>query len=299
METIKSLQGIIAFVKVAELGSFSEAALELAVSKSHVSKVVSSLEQELGAALFLRSTRKVQLTNLGEKYLATCRQSLLSLQAAKREILDLSETPRGSLRISVAGIFGEEFVAPVLIEIAKKYPHLKVEVDFSARVVDLIEEKFDAAVRIGELKDSTLLAQRIASRFEYTVCSKSYLNHAPPLKEISDLQHHNCIGERLYWTFRKRGKALQVAVHGNLKSNNPRVILKAALAGLGVARLPGSYVVEELKRGRLVSVLEQFGEGKKDIWVVTPAGRAKALNVKIFIQELKKHLSGGYSEVLF
>ncbi|MDX9732258.1 MAG: LysR family transcriptional regulator, partial [Bdellovibrionales bacterium] len=135
METIKSLQGIIAFVRVAESGSFSEAAQDLGVSKSHISKLISALEHELGATLFLRSTRRVQITSLGERYLSTCRHSIESLQAAKSEILDLSETPRGSLRVSVAGVFGEEYVAPVLIEVAKKYPHLKVELDFSSRVV--------------------------------------------------------------------------------------------------------------------------------------------------------------------
>lgn len=299
METIKSLQGIVAFVKVAEQGSFSGAAQALGVSKSYVSKTIHLLEKELGATLFLRSTRKVQLTNLGDRYLETCRQSVENLQEVKKEILDLSDTPRGNLRVTLAGIFGEEYISPVLIEIAKKYPDLKIELDFSSRIVDLIEERFDIAVRIGELKDSSLVAQKIASRLEYIVCSKSYLNHAPPLKDLADLKNHNCIGERAYWTFKKRGQPMQVAVSGNFKSNNPRVIRKAAIAGLGLARLPGSYVLEDLKKGKLVSVLEQFGEGKKDIWVVTPARHTKNINVKIFIQEVKKHFASEYSSVLF
>lgn len=299
METIKSLQGVIAFVKVAESGSFSKAAQDLGVSKSYVSKTLSRLESELGISLLLRSTRKIQLTSWGERYLDTCRQAMANLDAAKQEILDLSDTPRGSLRVTLAGIFGEDYIAPVLIEMAKKYPGLKVELDFSPRVVDLIAEKFDVAIRIGELKDSNLMAQKIASRLEYIVCTKSYLSHAPPIEEPSDLPMHNCIGERLTWSFKKRGKPLQVAVSGNLKSNNPRVIKNAALAGVGIARLPGSYVFEEIKKGRLVSLLESYGEGKKDIWAVTPAKRTQNINVKIFIQELKKHLAIDYADVLF
>lgn len=299
METIKSLQGIISFVKVAETGSFSKAAQELGVSKSHVSKSIGRLEDELGIALFVRSTRKVQLTNLGDRYLETCRQSLKNLDNAKKEILDLSETPRGTLRVTLAGIFGEEYIAPVVIEMAKKYPDLKVELDFSSRVVDLIAEKFDVAIRIGHLTNSSLMAQKIASRVEYVVCSKGYLAQAPVLRDPTDLRLHNCIGERSAWSFKKRGKSFQVSVSGNFKSNNPRVLQKAALAGLGIARLPGSYAFEEIKKGRLVSVLENFGEGKKDIWAVTPIRHKQNINVKMFIQEVKKHLANDYADVLF
>lgn len=299
METINSLRGIISFVKAAETGSFSQAAQELDVSKSHVSKLIVQLEQELGATLFVRSTRKVQLTNIGERYLESCRQAMGQLKNAKDAILDLSETPNGSLRVTLAGIFGEDYIAPVLIEMARKYPNLKIEVDFSARVVDLIAERFDVAIRIGHLPSSTLVAQKIASRVEYVVCSKSYLQQAPTLREPADLIHHNCLGEKSHWTFKYRGKSLHVSVKGNFKSNNPRVIQKAALAGLGIARLPGSYTFEEIRKGKLIPVLETFGEGKKDIWVVTPVRRTQNINVRIFVQELKKYLSNDYPDVLF
>ncbi|WP_413576239.1 LysR substrate-binding domain-containing protein [Bdellovibrio sp. HCB290] len=299
METIKSLQGIIAFVKVAEAGSFSKAAEILGVSKSHISKNIRQLESDLGIALFVRSTRKVQLTHMGERYLQTCRESLNNLDAARQEILDLSETPRGSLRVTLAGVFGEDYVAPVVVEMAKRYPELKVELNFSTRIVDLIEEKFDVAIRIGHLENSSLLAQKIASRFEYIVCTKGYLSTAADLNEPADLINHNCIGERSSWSFKKRGKSFQVPISGNFKSNNPRVLHKAALAGLGIARLPGSYAFEDIKRGRLVSVLENFSEGKKDIWAVTPARHKQNINVKLFIQEVKKHLADDFRHVLF
>ncbi|MFV8259545.1 LysR substrate-binding domain-containing protein [Bdellovibrio bacteriovorus] len=299
METIRSLQGIIAFVKIADSGSFSAAAQSLGVSKSHISKTISQLESDLGVALFVRSTRKVQLTSVGERFLETCRQSLLNLDSAKKEILDLSDTPRGVLRVTLAGIFGEEYIAPVVIDMAKRYPDLKIELDFSSRVVDLIEEKFDVAIRIGHLENSSLLATKIASRVEYVVASKAYLSASPALKDPEDLAKHNCIGERSSWSFRKRGKSFQVPVKGNFKCNNPRVLQKAALSGLGVARLPGSYAFEDIKKGRLISLLENFSEGRKDIWAVTPLRHKQNINVKIFIQEVKKHLSDDYADVLF
>lgn len=299
METIKSLKNVLAFVKVAETGSFSQAALELEVSKSHISKQIVNLEQELGLTLFVRSTRKVSLTHLGHRYFESCKQALSHLYDAQKDILDIAQTPQGRLRVTLAGIFGEEYIAPVLINMAKAYPNLKIDLDFSSRVVDLIEEKFDVAIRIGHLPNSSLVAQKIASRVEYIVASKSYLNSAPPLLEPQDLIHHNCLGERTSWGFKKRGQSLQVRVNGNFKSNNPRVIQKAALAGLGLARLPGSYTFEEIKKGRLIPVLEQFGEGKKDIWVVTPTRNTKNINVRIFIEELKKHLWQDYADVNF
>ncbi|WP_041583465.1 LysR substrate-binding domain-containing protein [Bdellovibrio bacteriovorus] len=299
METIRSLQGIIAFVKIADSGSFSAAAQALGVSKSHISKTISLLESDLGVALFVRSTRKVQLTSVGERFLETCRQSLQNLDSAKKEILDLSNTPRGVLRVTLAGIFGEEYIAPVVIDMAKRYPDLKIELDFSSRVVDLIEEKFDVAIRIGHLENSSLLATKIASRVEYVVASKAYLSAAPSLKEPEDLANHNCIGERSSWSFRKRGKSFHIPVKGNFKCNNPRVLQKAALTGLGIARLPGSYAFEDIKKGRLISLLENFSEGRKDIWAVTPIRHKQNINVKIFIQEVKKHLSDDYADVLF
>lgn len=299
METITSLKGIVAFVKTAELGSFSGAAKELEVSKSHISKQITQLEKELGIALFVRSTRKVKLTNLGNKYLESCKQALNQLKEAQREILDFADTPHGNLRVTLAGIFGENFIAPVLIEMARKYPALKVELDFSSRVVDLIEERFDVAIRIGELQSSTLIAQKIASRLEYVVCSKNYLKSAPPLLEPEDLVNHNCIGERTHWFFKKRGKSFAILVKGNFKSNNPRVIQKAALAGLGVAKLPGAYTFEEIKKGTLVPVLENFKEGKQDIWIVTPPRNNKNVNVRLFIHEVKKFLHQDYTDVIF
>ena len=298
METIKWVQGVIAFVKVAETGSFSRAAKSLGVSKSHISKTIRQLEEDLGIALFLRSTRKIQLTSRGEKFLNDSKASLEKLEGAKQDIIHSSDKPRGTLRVTLAGIFGENYIAPVVIKMAKDYPELTIELNFDARIVDLIAEKYDVAIRFGHLPDSSLKAQKIASRLEFICASKSYLQANSAIKEPKDLTQHNCLGQG-QWTFKKHGKKLQVQVNGNLKTNNPRVLLRAAKNGLGIVRLPGSYVFDEIQKGKLVSILEDFSEGKMDIWAVTPTRHEQNINVKTFLTEVKKALSEGYPDVLF
>lgn len=298
METIRWLQGVIAFVKVAETGSFSRAAEALGVSKSHISKTIRALEEDLGIALFSRSTRQIQLTGIGTQFLENCRNSLENLEGAKKNILNQAETPRGLLRVTAAGIFGENYIAPVVIEMAKKYPDLKIEIDFTSRIVDLIDEKFDVAIRFGYLQDSSLIAQKIAARREFICASLQYLQSAPELKRPQDLVNHNCLGSSV-WTFKDKGKVLPITIEGNLKTNNPRVLLKAGLSSLGVIRLPGSYVHQDIKKGKLINLLEEFSEGPKDIWAVSPIRHEKNINVKTFIDEVRKSLDRKYPDVLF
>lgn len=298
METIKWVQCILTFVKVSELESFSAAAKSLGVSKSHVSKTIKALEEELGAALLVRSTRKVRLNSHGEDFLKNARASLEQLEVTKTEIAKFSDSPRGTLRVTLAGVFGENYIAPVLIRMCKKYPELKIEMSFETRIVDLIEERFDVGIRIGHLQTSSLFAQKIATRREYVCVAPSYLKKNKKPTHPSELKNHNCLGGP-EWTFKTDGKTSATSVKGNLKSNNPRVILHAALEGLGIVRLPGSYVFEYIKAGKLVPILEDFNEGKKDIWAVTPTRLKMNINVSTFLSELKTFLAEGYSDVLF
>ncbi|QDK42285.1 LysR family transcriptional regulator [Bacteriovorax stolpii] len=299
METIKWIQCILTFVRVSELGSFSKAASSLGISKSHVSKTIKALEDEVGIALFFRSTRKVQLTSTGEEFLKNCQSSLQNLEAARAELVAPSDKPRGLLRVTLAGVFGENYIAPVLIAMAKKYPELTIELNFDTRIVDLIAERYDVGIRIGELSNSSLFAQKIASRREYVCASPEYLKKHKKPHTLEALKDYNCLGGQNQWAFKQNGKSKSVTVSGNLKTNNPRVVLQAALDGLGIVRLPGSYVFSHIKDGTLIGLLEDYSEGKKDIWAVTPARNKQNLNVSTFINELKVFLSEGYSDVLF
>lgn len=289
METIKSIQNILIFEQVARTLSFSESAKVLGISKSQVSKSITALEEELGLSLFFRSTRKIHLTPKGHEFLDQCQSSLRQLENAKNQMISNSKEPRGSLRVTLAGVFSENFVAPCLISMAKKYPHLTIEANFNSSVVNLIQEKFDVAIRIGQLKDSSLKTQKLGSREEYFVASPKYLKEVP-LSKPEDLHQANCLGEDTTWTFKRNAKSFSLELTGNFKCNNPRVIHKAVLDGLGVAKLPAAYVHEDLKKGRLISVLEPFRESSKDIWFITPSKIRLNPNAEFFYQELKTYI---------
>lgn len=299
METIKWVQGLIAFVKVSELGSFSSAAEALGVSKSHISKTIKSLEEDVGSALFSRSTRKVQLTNAGTHFLTQCRESLERLESTKLQLMTPSDKPRGLLRVTMAGVFGENYIAPVLIQMAKKYPELKIDIHFDSRIVDLIEEKFDLGIRIGHLQDSSLIATKIATRREFICAAPEYIKKNKKPLNPDELKFHNCLGGETAWNFRVNHKSKGVLINGNLRSNNPRVLLSACIQGLGIIKLPGSYVFEEIKNKKLVSLLEDFTEGPRDIWAITPSKHKLNLNVAVFLDELRKFFAKGYNDVLF
>lgn len=299
METIKWLSGILVFVRISETGSFSAAAQSLGISKSHVSKTVQLLEKELGVSLLSRSTKTVQLTHTGEQFLERCQFSLESLEDARKDLLNNSSTPRGKLRVTLAGSFGEDFVAPVAIALAKKYPDLKVELNFDNKIVDILKDKFDVAIRFGHLQDSSLLAQKIATRREFICASPQYLKKNPIIKKPEDLNLHNCLGQSGQWTFNKNGKPRTVNVKGNLNSNNPRVLLKACLSHLGIVMLPGSYVHSEIKAGKLIPILENYSNLATDIWAITPSKKKLNMNADVFVRELKVALEKDYADVLF
>lgn len=298
METIKELQNIAIFVKVAELGSFSKAAAQLGVSKSQVSKALKALEEELGVSLFNRNTRQVYLTDKGQQYLEFCRQAVDALESGKNEILSSVQEPRGHLRVTMAGVFSEMYVAPCLMKLVKKYPDLEIEAHFDSKVINILEGKYDVAIRIGNLPDSNLRSKKIASREEVIVASSQYLK-TQKVENLSDLKYANCLGAEASWTFVKTGKTLKIDVHGNFKSNNPRVIAEAVKAGLGVAKLPVAYVAEEIKKGRLKPLLEPFKEPAKDIWFITPHKMRYNYNTELFYNELIEFINDHKNSSVF
>lgn len=286
MKTIKNLQGIVAFEKVAKFQSFSQAAQELGVSKAHVSKLVQQLEDQLGQRLLNRSTRTVKLTHTGQKFFDACAASLNNISKAQEDIIQDADSPHGKLKISLAGAFGEDYVAPFLADFIKRYPRVRVELHFEEKIVDLVQESYDLAIRVGRLKDSSLIAKKIASRKEYICATPSYLNlHGAP-KHPEDLKKHNCVTPRNAWNLLLDGKPAQVQVNSNFKSNNGRSILKAALADLGLCMLPGVYVKPYLENGQLISVLEAYTPGEIPIWALTPSKKNMPLSVKAFLKEI-------------
>lgn len=297
METIKQMQNSLIFVKLAESGSFSGAGKALGISKSQVSKALKALEEDLGVTLLNRNTRQIHLTERGRQYLSHCQQAVNLLESGKTELLATAREPRGNLRVTMAGVFSEKFIAPCLIQMAKKYPHLNVQAHFDSRVVNILENNFDVAIRIGNLPDSSLRSKKIGTREEVILSSPQYLKNVS-IETPSDLKKANCIGVEAEWTLRRSGKNIKLDVKGNFRSNNPRVMVEALLKGLGVAKLPIAYVEQELKKGKLVSILEEYREPAKDIWFITPHKIKHNHNVELFYEELMQFLEkNGQGEI--
>jgi DNA-binding transcriptional LysR family regulator len=238
METITNFKALVAFEKVGKNGSFSKAAEELGVSKAHVSKLVQQLEDQLNQRLINRSTRVVKLTSNGQRLFKACSSSFYNILKAQDEIQQAEGIPHGNLRISLAGAFGEEYITPFVTTFMKKYPRVNVELVFEERVVDLLQDSYDLAIRIGQLKDSSLIAKRIATRREYICATKEYLNLNGTPKSIDDLKDHNCLGPKKPWRLYDHEKIRNVSVKSNFHSNNGRAILRATLENLGLCYLP-------------------------------------------------------------
>lgn len=288
MKTIKSFKSLVAFEKVAKHKSYSIAAKELNVSKAHISKLIQELEDLLEQRLFNRSTRVVELTQTGQKLYQTCSKSFQEINLIQDEILNKSATPSGRLKISVAGVFGEEYITPFVLDYLKRYPKVQIDLVFEERVVDLFKESYDFAIRVGHLRDSSLIAKKIAVRKEYICATPTYLslNGLPQTPE--DLKNHNCLGLKDSWNFIIAKKKTNIQIKGSYRSNNARTLIQATLSDLGFCYLPKEYVQPYLDNGELISVLEEYLPNETPIWIISPSNKNNSLNAKTFIQELSE-----------
>lgn len=286
-------EGIEAFVQVAHQHSFSRAAASLGVSKSHVSKQVASLERHLNAQLLTRTTRTVGLTEIGQAFLLRCQDILTTLREAEQAVIDLQEKPRGHLRISLAGAFGEEFIAPAAALFMRDNPELHIELNFENKLVDLVSEGFDMAIRTGPLEDSSLIAQRICSRRLVTCASPDYLaSHGQP-DTVNELLNHSClVGTLDTWRFQHGKRHFDIRVRGRWRSNNGRALAHAAIGGLGIVQLPDFYVREALAGKSLVPILEDNNPTDTGVWAVYPHNRHLSAKVRLFVDHLREQLSG-------
>lgn len=282
------LSAISVFERVARLKSFTMAAKELGVSKAHISKLIQGLESDLGESLFHRSTRKVNLTLVGEGLYRECTGPLSKIERVREEILSSSKSPRGILRVSVAGAYGEDFIAPVLFDLLSLYPELKVELLFSTKNVDIIEESFDVAIRVGDLSDSKFIARRIGTRKEYICASSEYLKKNGTPKYPNEVNDHIClIGASEHWTFYEKKQQKKIKINSRFKSDNGRAILNGVRNHLGLAKLPDIYVSDYIKTGEIISVLEKYMPSEIPIWALTHTKKSNSVNLKAFLDLLK------------
>ena len=294
--------GIAEFVAVVEAESFSAAAQRLGVSTSHVSRRIAALEASLGIRLLARSTRKVRMTDAGAEYYRRCSELVAGLEEANQAVIGESTEIVGRIRVTAAGAFAEQYVAPVLADFARLHPKVSIEMDFTSRTVDLIEEGFDFAIRYGVLEDSSLIVRKLANRQIMACASPEYLQQQGTPAEPEELRDHAClISNSKRWRFQYPDGLRNISVSGPWSSNNGSALAAAAVRALGIVYLPRVNLAAELDAGRLVPILEDYWDKERNTWIVYPHRRHLPLRVKKAIDFLlealatapdKNHLSG-------
>lgn len=280
-------QDIEIFLAIVEHGSLSRAADSLDCSTSHISRHLKQLESRLGTALFMRSTRQVKLTPAGINYATRLKSIAIELQNATAMVQGEQQEIKGPIRISGAGDFVANHVSPVLAEFAALHPDVNIELDFNNRVVDLIEEGFDFAIRFGRLQDSNLIARKLCDRTMTLVASPSYLKSHPSIHTPLDLNEHQClVAINPKWRFNDQGKLLEIKVSGRWRSNHPQAIVNACIAGIGLAYLAEDIAHPYVQQGRLVYVLPQYQIKDNASWLVYPRKDFIPYRVKALIEFL-------------
>jgi DNA-binding transcriptional LysR family regulator len=293
MRVLDRLTSFEVFAKVASTGSFSAAGRALGLSQTMVTKHIAAIESRLGAKLFHRSTRKISITEAGRSYLETCERILADMEAADAAIAADRIEPRGLLRINAPVSFGARHIAPRLPDFARLHPQVQVELGLNDRLIDLVDEGWDVAVRIGSLSNSSLIARRIGPCRGVVCAAPSYLATRGTPQTVAELAQHNCLGYTLSrlvgvgtWTFGAKGN-VAVLVSGDLRANNGDALCAAAIAGQGVIYQPTFIVADELRTGALVALTLdhptiEFG----GIYGVYPAGRNPPAKVRAFLDFL-------------
>jgi DNA-binding transcriptional LysR family regulator len=293
MDRIEELR---AFVAVADLRSFAQAARRLGVSPAQASKLVARLEDRLNNRLLNRTTRDVSLTDSGRTFLARARVLVDEFDQFERSAQEAA-TPRGLLKVSAPVSFGAQQLGPVLLDFARAYPDVGLEVSFTDRMVNLVDDGFDAAVRIGTLADSSLVGRKLATIRGVTVASPNYLAaHGVPRKP-EELQQHELIldlnlANPYVWSFGGGANRVEVRVAGRLRFANPYICLAAACAGFGIARAPAFAAAEDLRNGRVLTLLTEYEPEPVSIHAVYPHARHLASKVRVFVDFLAERFSG-------
>jgi DNA-binding transcriptional LysR family regulator len=287
------LEDLSTFVEVADAGGVTAAARRLGLPKSIVSRRLVRLEQDLGAQLLARTTRGAALTEAGASFREYAARVVAELSAAREAISPEGEVC-GRLRIAAPLTFGPTHLAPVLAELARRHPQLHVHAAYSDRFVDLVNEGFDAAVRVGFLPDSNLVARRIAPLSGKCVASPQYLRERGEPRTPEELLEHECLMQGTEaWRFVSNGKIVSVRPQGRFKADNGVALAAAALAGLGIAALPDFVIDAHIASGALKPVLVDYPPPQVGIYVVRPPGEFAPRKVRALIDILIEHFGNG------
>ncbi|CAM3202654.1 LysR family transcriptional regulator [Corallococcus sp. ZKHCc1 1396] len=286
------LNELLVFARVVQAGSFTAAARGLRMPKSTVSRKVSELEERVGAQLLQRTTRKLNLTEVGRTYYAHCERIVAEAEAAELAVTRLQAGPHGLLRVTTP--LSVNFLAPLVSRFLERYPEVQLELLCTDRAVDLMAEGFDLAVRAGRLPDSSLMARRLGDIARVVVASPAYLQEKGAPRTPADLGKHDCLlfGTALeghVWTLHAGGRAVEVKVSGRLVVNEPDMLHAVTVAGSGVALVPGLNCVEDLAAGRLQRVLPDWSSTGAPVHAVYPPTRHHVPKVMAFVDFLREH----------
>jgi DNA-binding transcriptional LysR family regulator len=289
---LDDVTAMLVFARVVELKGFSAAAAALGLSKSAVSKQISRLEDRLGTRLLNRTTRQLSLTEAGAAFYERCQRVEAEALAAEETVTRLAEAPRGLLKVNAGMSFGTRHIAPALPDFLALCPELEVDLSLNDRLVDLVDEGYDLAVRIGQLNDSSLVARRLAPLRRMVVAAPSYLDKAGRPDHPSEIRGHDCLmyayqSSGQSWHFKGPEGEAKLRTGGRLRMNNGDAILAACIAGQGMALLPSFICWEALAAGTLERVLPAWEDGVEGaIHAVFPASRNLSPKVRVFVDFL-------------
>lgn len=285
------LQAMHLFVRVAELSSFSAVAQQLGMARSVVTRQIAALESHLGVKLMARSTRKLTLTSAGAAYLEKCRVILNLVEVAETGLAEERQTPRGIIRISLPLSYGLKRLAPLLLEFARLYPEVGLEMDYTDRRVNLIEEGIDLSIRITNRLESSDVVRKIGASQMHVVAAPAYLAlHGHP-QHPAELSSHACLGyatagNQQAWQFEVNGVLKNFPIRSRLNANNGEMLTTAAAQGMGITCQPDFIIDDYLADGRIEEILKDFAMPELGIYAMLPSTRQVPHRVRVLIEFL-------------
>jgi DNA-binding transcriptional LysR family regulator len=289
-----ALDGVEAFLSVARHRSFRKAAAELGVTPSAMSQAVRALEARVGAALFIRTTRSVGLTEAGERFLLRARPAFEELVGATEDARDLGRRPAGLLRLTAPRAVVPTLLEQLIAPFCQAYPDIEVEIAASPDLVDIAAEGFDAGIRLGQFIEADMIAVRLKPSHPLAVVgSPGYMRRRQRPERIDDLRRHACLrmrrsnGSIAPWSFVNGNEAVEVIVSGPFIATDVPTVLGAAIEGLGLAQVPGPLAAGAVKAGKLVHVLERFAPTAPGLFLYYPGNRQMTPKLRAFIDHVK------------
>lgn len=294
-----NLADIRSFVLIAQLGNFTKAAQALDVSRSHVSRQISNLENQMKVTLLIRTTRTLKLTEAGKLFYQQCEQALNGIEQAVLIAVDDVEKVQGEIRINcVGGYLGEEVIGQIACDFMQQYPQTQVHLDFSSHRVDLLEEDFDIAFRMGQLDDSGFIARKLMTIEMSTLASPEYLRKMGTPSHPKELSTHQCLtGSVTRWGYQhiNQSEEIDVPIKGHLQCKNGRVLVKGALNHQGIIRVPQVYCLEPIKQGQLIEVFSQWQIPSVAFSAIYHRDRYQPKRLRVFIDFVIAHFASGIS----